>query len=792
MATNKIRFDIEANSDAAQKAVAELRKTFDTTLNALKKQQGDVALFKSAQRDAAALEAQINKLSKAGGDTTALTRALTAQRAALAQQDTALRQAGINTSALTTEQTRLRVQVERVTRTYRQQAAVLGASGSLAGLKAQATAIKASGIAAAQSSAQVARYAASLFLPAASAAGFVALIKNSINAADRLTELREITGLTVPTLNGLAYAAEQSGADLSQVAKGVGLFAKFVDAAKSPTSEQSRLLTELGITAKDPQAALLQISDIFASMPDGLEKTSLAMKLFGRTGADLIPFLNRGSESLRELIATGQELNPVTDEMAEAAAALNDSLDRLKTSGTGLGTRIAADIVPGLTDITKAMEEAAKEGDLLHTLWIGLGGLGAALFTDDLLTNAQKLAKAERELAEARADGFSEDSKWITGNKEKIAALEQTIAAEKKAKDAADQSVKAAADRNAEQKSLSENLIKIKEFETNEIKAALDEQTKAYRKAQADVEKVEKDRIALAETNKRRIEDLQTPPAAALDLKAEDPSERFFNQAKGRTQLNDLQGQAVAALTAKDFQKAIDLGEKAAELIAALADAGADAPSVLAARQRAIADIQDQALVGKGGVEQAKADEAKAAVEALKKEMEAFQQIPIGIDLAKAEEAIIAANKKMQAVLDANPLTQPLKIGSGASDADIPARAHGGPIRGPGSATSDSILARLSDGEYVVRAAAVKKLGLARLNAINQGRIPAFADGGLIARSVAGLPQISGRGGEGGARNILNLTVPEFGTFETRVTDAVAAQIERTFRVKALQHGRRK
>lgn len=792
MATNKIRFDIEANSDAAQKAVAELRRTFETTIGALKKQQGDIALFKSAQRDAAALEAQINKLSRAGGDTTALTRALTAQRAALAQQDAALKQSGINTSALASEQTRLRVQVERVTRTYRQQAAVLGATSSVAGLKAQAAAIKASGIAAAQSGVQVARYAASLFIPAVTVAGFVALTKNSIATADRLNDLRQITGLTVPTLNGLSFAAKQSGADLDQVAKGVGLFAKFVDAAKSPTSEQSKLLGELGINAKEPEAALLQIADTFASLPDGLEKTNLAMKLFGRSGADLIPLLNGGSAALREMITTGQELNPITQEMAEKADELNDSLGRLKAAGSGLGTRIAADILPGLTDITKAMEGAAKEGGLLHTLWIGLGGLGALLFTDDLLTNAQKLAKAERELAEARADGFSEDSKWITGNKEKIAALQQTIAAEKKAKDAADQSVKAAADRNAAQKSLSENLIRIKQFETDEIKAALDAQTQAYRKAQRDVEKVENDRIALAKANKKRIEDLQTPPAAKLDFKAEDDAERFFNQAKGRSQLNELQGKATAALTAKDFEQAIELGEKAAELIAALADAGADAPSVLAARQRAFADLQDQALSGKAGVEQAKADEAKAGVDALKRELDAFQQIPIGIDLVKAEASIIAANKKMQAVLDANPLTQPLRIASGADTADLPARAHGGPIRGPGSATSDSILARLSDGEYVVRAAAVKKLGLARLHAINQGRIPAFAEGGLIARSVAGLPQISGRGGDGGARNILNLTVPELGTFETRVTDAVAAQIERKFRTVALQHGRRK
>lgn len=60
--------------------------------------------------------------------------------------------------------------------------------------------------------------------------------------------------------------------------------------------------------------------------------------------------------------------------------------------------------------------------------------------------------------------------------------------------------------------------------------------------------------------------------------------------------------------------------------------------------------------------------------------------------------------------------------------------AEGGAISGPGSGTSDSIPARLSNGEYVLNAKAVKKWGLPLLNALNEGRMPAFAAGGLVAR----------------------------------------------------------
>ena len=56
----------------------------------------------------------------------------------------------------------------------------------------------------------------------------------------------------------------------------------------------------------------------------------------------------------------------------------------------------------------------------------------------------------------------------------------------------------------------------------------------------------------------------------------------------------------------------------------------------------------------------------------------------------------------------------------------------GGRISGPGSGTSDSILARVSNGEYVIRASSVRRYGIGFLDAINEGRLPRFQNGGLI------------------------------------------------------------
>jgi hypothetical protein len=70
----------------------------------------------------------------------------------------------------------------------------------------------------------------------------------------------------------------------------------------------------------------------------------------------------------------------------------------------------------------------------------------------------------------------------------------------------------------------------------------------------------------------------------------------------------------------------------------------------------------------------------------------------------------------------------------GTGDAQTAAPfAAGGYIRGPGSGTSDSILARLSNGEFVMRAAAVDRWGPQFMMALNNLRNPfGYAGGGLV------------------------------------------------------------
>lgn len=84
-------------------------------------------------------------------------------------------------------------------------------------------------------------------------------------------------------------------------------------------------------------------------------------------------------------------------------------------------------------------------------------------------------------------------------------------------------------------------------------------------------------------------------------------------------------------------------------------------------------------------------------------------------------------------------------IASGMTPADaanktvfgITKKATGGYISGPGTGTSDSIPAMLSNGEYVIRSAAVNMIGRPALDALNAGRVPEFSGGGSVDDTIA-------------------------------------------------------
>lgn len=113
-----------------------------------------------------------------------------------------------------------------------------------------------------------------------------------------------------------------------------------------------------------------------------------------------------------------------------------------------------------------------------------------------------------------------------------------------------------------------------------------------------------------------------------------------------------------------------------------------------------------------------------------------------------------------------------------ATPTAAPGRAGGGEIHGPGGSTADRAgLFALSDGEFVVRAAAVQQYGAGLFHALNNLSVAGFAEGGGVGRiSVA--PGIAGHQGS----SILNLTIGEHKFDGLRAPENVATRLK-TFAV---------
>lgn len=217
-------------------------------------------------------------------------------------------------------------------------------------------------------------------VPAVGIAGLAALGKRSIDAADNLNDLSQRTGVGVESLSRFGRAAEDSGTSLDSVAKSMGKLAKGI---VDPASQTSEALKSIGISSTDASgkirsmdAVMLDIADRFQKMPDGAEKTALAMQLFGKSGAELIPMLNGGREALSQYSAT------IDTEMAQAADKFNDSINAIGASVAGPFNQAITALLPLITQMAEGIAGMAQSFSTLpapvQTVVGVIGALAAA------------------------------------------------------------------------------------------------------------------------------------------------------------------------------------------------------------------------------------------------------------------------------------------------------------------------------------------------------------------------------------------------------------------------------
>lgn len=206
-----------------------------------------------------------------------------------------------------------------------------------------------------------------------SVAGLVNVAEKAIDAADAMNDLSQRVGISVKDLAKYELASKQSGTSMESLSKGIkGLAGNLM--------EHGDALKKAGITATEADGAIKQLAAVFAALPDGMEKTTLAVKLFGKSGMDLIPMLNMGAEGLEKAAEKSAKYASQMAAMAPMADAYNDNMAELAMHNKVASMSMLNELLPALVAITGAMADAAKNGGFLKGVMAGLDEFGNRAF----------------------------------------------------------------------------------------------------------------------------------------------------------------------------------------------------------------------------------------------------------------------------------------------------------------------------------------------------------------------------------------------------------------------------
>ena len=215
-------------------------------------------------------------------------------------------------------------------------------------------------------------------------AGLGAIVKKSIDAGDELFNLQAKTGVAANTLIGIGNAAKLADVDMGTLGKGLNKLNLNLVKAAEGNDDMARRLKQLGVTAKDSNGqliptdkALKQIADKFADMPDGAKKAEMAVALFGKAGAELIPLLNEGAASMEKFTFK------ISDDFAARSDLFNDTLTEFGIKTQGFGMELTDALLPALQSIIEVFGELFDSKtdwtDLFNIIKFGIRSVAAVL-----------------------------------------------------------------------------------------------------------------------------------------------------------------------------------------------------------------------------------------------------------------------------------------------------------------------------------------------------------------------------------------------------------------------------
>lgn len=211
----------------------------------------------------------------------------------------------------------------------------------------------------------------------------VAYLGRQVDQVANFQGLSEKIGDTAAAVQGLKLASDLSDVSLDKVATAsVKLTAEL-----SKTSDTSKgagaAIKALGLDLKDfksltPTDQLKAAATALAGFEDNAGKTAVAVALFGKSGAELIPFLNDLAESGETNIRLTNEQIKAIDDHQKAAA-------RLKSEIESLAQLFAVQSVDALTAFTSTAKTALTEMVNLST---GASDLGSSTGVQTFAENA--------------------------------------------------------------------------------------------------------------------------------------------------------------------------------------------------------------------------------------------------------------------------------------------------------------------------------------------------------------------------------------------------------------------
>lgn len=207
-------------------------------------------------------------------------------------------------------------------------------------------------------------------LAAAGVAAFAVLNRQADNIAG-FQDLAEKIGDTATAVASLKTASDVSGVSLETVsAASVRLTASL-----SKTSDESKgvgeAIGQLGLNFQDfknlsPVEQVDAVAQAMNGLEDASKKTEIAVALFGKSGAELIPFLNDLADGSERQTKLTEEQIRQADEYTKANARLKSEFESFLQLQTG-------EALPVLTQVQQVLSEIAKNEATIEVVTATLG-----------------------------------------------------------------------------------------------------------------------------------------------------------------------------------------------------------------------------------------------------------------------------------------------------------------------------------------------------------------------------------------------------------------------------------